>query len=289
MLLVRTVAGPSQVVAGAKVVYRVTSFNTSNPLPEEVQQVNWRITSGGEIVAEFSDAGGTLEFDVPANLAGRSITVMPFMQAPTTVVSVVSRVVAESDIITTSSQVVVLSRTDWGANTNLPRLGMLVDRTRRREVFIHHTVVVDNDVTRNEFEDLAEVRAAMRRLQTIRAQDLGADVPYSFVGFCMSDGRLVLCEGRGLDRSGAHTRNHNVAAIGIALQGNFENTPLPTRFDEQLTALGNWLRGIRENEGFINLGANHPLGRDVFGHRDIAATACPGRHTFDKLRLIRFL
>lgn len=289
MLLVRTVSGPSQVVAGTKAVYRVTSFNTSNPLPEEVQQVNWLIKSGNETVAQFSHAGGTLEFDVPANLVGKSITVMPFMNTPTTVVSVTSRVVSESDIITTSSQVIVISRAEWGARTDLPRLGDLVDKTRRTRVFIHHTVVVDNDATKNEFENLEEVRPAMRVLQTVRRQDLGADVPYSFVGFCMTNGDLLLCEGRGLNRSGAHTRGRNVSALGIALQGNFEDMPPPAHFDAQLTALGNWLRGLRENDGFVNLGANHPLGRDVFGHRDTSATACPGKHTFERLKLIRFL
>ena len=289
MLLVRTVSGPSQVVAGTRATYRVTSFNTSNPLPEEVAEVNWLIKSGEDTVAEFQDAGGTLEFDVPEGLVGRSIIVMPFMNTPTPVVSVTSRVVSESDIVTTGSDVIVLSRADWGARTDLPRLGVLVDKTRRREVFIHHTVVVDGDATKNEFENREEVVSAMRVLQTVRRQDLGADVPYSFVGFCMKSGELILCEGRGLNRSGAHTRHHNTVALGIALQGNFENVPLPGNFDAQLTALGNWLRRLRENEGFVNLGAERPHGRDVFGHRDIAATACPGKHTFNKLKLIRFL
>jgi len=56
-----------------------------------------------------------------------------------------------------------------------------------------------------------------------------------------------------------------------------------------LTALGDWLRRLREDEGFVNLGADHPFGRDVFGHRNIAPTLCPGDHTFERLRLIRFL
>ncbi|HYG81363.1 MAG TPA: peptidoglycan recognition family protein [Pyrinomonadaceae bacterium] len=289
MLLVRTVSGPSQIVAGTRATYRVTSYNTSNPLPEEVAEVNWLIKSGEETVARFEDTGDTLNFDVPANLVGRSIVVMPFMNTPTAVVSVTSRVVSESDIISTGSAVTVLSRTDWGARTDLPRLGVLVDPTRRREVFIHHTVIVDSDATKNEFENREEVVSAMRVLQTVRRQDLGADVPYSFVGFCMKSGDLILCEGRGLNRKGAHTKGHNTVALGISLQGNFQDVPLPEHFDAQLTALGNWLRRLRQEEGFVNLGADRPHGRDVFGHRDITATACPGKHTFDKLKLIRFL
>ena len=104
----------------------------------------------------------------------------------------------------------------------------------------------------------------MRQLQTIREQDLGADVPYSMVAFCMANGDLVLGEGRGLERSGAHTRGHNTSALGIAFQGNFENLPLPAHFDDQLAALGNWLRQRREQDGFFNLGTERPLGREVF-------------------------
>ena len=98
-----------------------------------------------------------------------------------------------------------------------------------------------------------------------------------------------LGEGRGLDRSGAHTQGHNTKGIGISFQGNFELKPPPTHFDAQLAALGNWLRTLREQEGFVNLGSETPAGRDVWGHQDVKSTACPGRHLFDKLPLIRFL
>ncbi len=91
---------------------------------------------------------------------------------------------------------------------------------RRTEVFIHHTTVIDGDQSANTWDSLAAVRAQMRRLQTLRTADLGADVPYNHVAFCMRDGELVLCEGRGLERTGAHTPNHNRSALGIAIQGN---------------------------------------------------------------------
>ena len=57
----------------------------------------------------------------------------------------------------------------------------------------------------------------------------------------------------------------------------------------QLAALGDWLRKLREQDGFVNLGTEHPHGREVFAHRDIKPTACPGQHLFDRLGLIRFL
>ena len=182
----------------------------------------------------------------------------------------------------------VLSREQWGADPELPKRGHQVSPSSRTEVFIHHSVVFDDDGSPNEWESLAEVKARMRGLQTIRP-DLGLDVPYSMVAFCMSGGDLVLCEGRGLFRSGAHTIGHNRSALGIAFQGNFEDERLPARFDDQLAALGGWLRELREEQGFVHLGDERPPGRDVWGHRDVKATACPGRALFERLPLVRFL
>ena len=183
--------------------------------------------------------------------------------------------------------VTALSRNQWGARRDLPRRGHPIGPTRRTEIFIHHTVITDRDATINEWENLAEVKARMRGLQTIRP-DLGMDVPYSMVAFCMANGELVLCEGRGINRTGAHTVNHNRSALGIAFQGNFERLPLPRHFDTQLAALGEWLWQLRTERGFTNLGTVQPDDREVWGHRDVKSTACPGRHLFNKLKLIRF-
>jgi len=288
MLLVRTVAGPSQVVGGKEATYRASSFNVSNPPESEKKKINWLVRNGDKEIARFDAAGEILTFKIQANLAGKSIMVMAYRKTPATHVSVVSQVIKASEADAEGSNVIVLSRADWGASTALPRLGSIVDPRRRSEVFIHHTVIVDNDSTINEWESIEEVKAKMKQLQTVRP-DLGKDVPYNFVAFCMANGDLVLGEGRGLDRSGAHTVGHNTSAIAVSFQGNFERTPLPGNLDANLIGLGNWLRELREEKGFVNLGSEHPLGRDVFGHQDVKPTDCPGKHIFDRLRLIRFL
>ena len=154
-------------------------------------------------------------------------------------------------------RVTVLSRNQWGARKDLPRRGHPIGPAKRTEIFIHHTVVIDSDSTINEWESLAEIKAKMRALQTARP-DLGLDVPYSMVAFCMADDELVLCEGRGINRTGAHTINHNRSALGISFQGNFERQPVPRYFDTQLAALGDWLRQLRTERGFVNLGTVRP-------------------------------
>lgn len=289
MLLVRDVSGPAESVAGTPATYKAIAFNMSDPPDEELRQINWRVESAGRTVADFEARGDTLTFDVPATLVGSTIRVMPFRRSPTPVVSVLSRVVSRASINTDASNLIILSRAEWGPRTDLPRLGVIVDRTRRNRVFIHHTVVPDNDTSKNVWESLDEVKSQMRRLQTIRRDDLGADVPYTMVAFCMANGDLILCEGRGIDRLGAHTGGLNTPSLGIAFQGDFENHPPPAEINAHLVALGNWLRRLREREGFVNLGTVRPAGREVFGHRDVKSTDCPGRHIFDRLALIRYL
>lgn len=185
---------------------------------------------------------------------------------------------------------IYLSRSKWRADRHLKRRGHLIGPLVRTEVYVHHTVVVDSDASTNEWESLDEVAAKMRQLQIARP-DLGADIPYNFVAFSMYDGNLVICEGRGLGRTGAHTRNHNRSALGIALQGDFESGRLPYNLDGQLRELGWWLRGLRNDKGFANLGDSRPRDRQVWGHRDAsgAKTICPGRKLYDKLALIEFI
>jgi len=275
-------------VAGKTATYRATSYNVAIPPPDEVRQINWIVKSDDQTVARFDALGDTLSFDVPASLIDKTIRVMPFRNSPTPMVSVISRVVSDGISVGTGSKVTLLSREEWGARTDLPRLGAIVARTRRTHVFIHHTDIVDDDPSPNEFETADEVKRKMRALQTVRP-DLGDDVPYSMVAFCMSDGGVLLCEGRGLDRSGAHTIGHNTAALGISFQGDFENKQPPAALDANLIGLGDWLRHLRVEQGFVNLGADRPLGREVFGHREVKPTDCPGKHIFAKLSLVRFL
>lgn len=185
---------------------------------------------------------------------------------------------------------ILLRRDDWGADPQLPRRGHPIGPERRSEVVIHHTVVIDSDATVNDWESLDEVTSKMRQLQRLRP-DLGLDVPYSMVAFCMADGGLVICEGRGLERTGAHTRGHNRSALGIAFQGDFESGALPAHIDAQLDELAQWLRSLRNTGGFRNLGNSRPERAQVWGHRDVpkARTLCPGRTLYAKLESIRFI
>lgn len=193
---------------------------------------------------------------------------------------------------------IYLSREAWGARTDIPRLGGpedprgdwgLVPRTRRTHIINHHTVVCDQDATPNLWESLTEVKARMVQLQTIRP-DLGDDVPYNFVWFAMADRSLLICEGRGYDRWGAHTAGkddnddwHNGAGIGIAAEGNFEN--YASDITPWMPALSSFYGHLRET--MPNLGSLSPVRADTYGHIDFAQTACPGWHIYSRLPEIK--
>ena len=186
---------------------------------------------------------------------------------------------------------VYLSRREWGADENLPRLGQEYPAGEPTEAIQHHTVIIDSDATPNLWESAAEVIPKMQQLQTIRP-DLGLDVPYSYVAFLMRYTHkpgVILCEGRGPYRRGAHTKYHNRTGRAMAIEGNTSLGAPLTNYIEMLSWAWGW---IKENHGLVNLGTVNPLrGGVVFGHRDFSQTACPGQHMMniiDQLTLIPY-
>ncbi len=178
-----------------------------------------------------------------------------------------------------------VSRSSWGPNLSLPRLGGNVARSDRTHVIIHHTVTPDNDSTPNVWDDDATIFERMRRLQVARP-DLGLDVPYSFVAF-LTGGGLVICEGRGEDRVGAHTKGHNTRGIAVSFAGDFENKDVDEDVIAErmpmLSGFLSWLRTSASHPDYgnfapmTNLGSMRPSDREVFFHRDFKNTDCPGK------------
>ncbi len=190
-----------------------------------------------------------------------------------------------------------VSRAGWVASQSLPRLGGSVPRTDRTHVIIHHTVSPDNDESPNIWDSDASIFSRMRRLQTVRP-DLGLDVPYNFVAFITNDG-VVICEGRGEDRTGAHTKGHNTRGIAVSFAGDFENKAVgSTILADRMPLLSNFLQWLRTDashpaygnfEPMRNLGTLRPSARQVFFHRDFAQTACPGGLLEDHLTRVAFV
>jgi len=101
------------------------------------------------------------------------------------------------------------------------------------------------------------------------------DIGYHYVIYL--DGSIHV--GRDVDKSGAHTLDHNLRSIGISYVGGVAKdgkTPKDTRTDRQKSALLRLLGELRKL---------YPKAR-IYGHRDFANKACP---SFDAKREYRFI
>ncbi len=171
-----------------------------------------------------------------------------------------------------------LTRTEWGANTQLPRLGYTVPTNRRTEIWVHHTAAIDSSDTTPNRWGLADAIKYMRRLQTVRP-DLGLDVPYTETYADLEDGTVAVFEGRGLSRTGAHTKNHNTAGFGLSGMGNFQlsgSAPAAATVATAMTARVGWLKHEGGYDGLTKVG----------GHRDLKATTCPGNNLYNHIGAI---
>ena len=177
------------------------------------------------------------------------------------------------------TDVLYLTRADWGADQSLARRGYTQDRNgvdiylRKTKVALHHSVSVDNDATPEIWETLDEIKAKCRHMQVVRP-DLGSDWPYNHGGFLMPGGVLCVAEGRGYNRTGAHTRGHNTEGWGFVFMGNFEAAPF-VNIDPWMPAINRYFAHVRRTE-LPNLA-------EIKTHRSYGhATLCPGRDVISR-------
>jgi hypothetical protein len=89
VLRVKAVDGPVAAEAGERVTYRVTSFTEPDPSAARRSRVSWLVKStSGAALAHVPHGGPTLELSVPVSWAGETAIVMPYMNAPSGVISV---------------------------------------------------------------------------------------------------------------------------------------------------------------------------------------------------------
>ena len=119
-------------------------------------------------------------------------------------------------------------------------------RTVTRKLILHHAAGSGLDA---------------QTIHRMHRQNGWAGIGYHY--YVRKDGRVY--RGRPEDRVGTHTAHHNSDSIGVCFEGNFETESMgPAQF----AAGAELLEEIR---------TRYP-GLTVYGHRDLNATACPGRH-----------
>jgi hypothetical protein len=177
----------------------------------------------------------------------------------------------------------IYSRAQWGANERM-RDASSLHYFEVHAGFVHHTVNANN-YTRDE------VPGILRSIYAYHTQTRGwSDIGYNF----LVDRFGRSWEGRygGVDRPvvGAHTLGYNAYAFAMSAIGNFE-TAQPS--SAMLQAYGKLFAWKLSLHGIDAASTSQSVGGDRFqainGHRDAAATACPGRYLYAKIRTIRTL
>ena len=153
----------------------------------------------------------------------------------------------------------IITRAEWGARHDD---GAGPAPIPASEIWLHHSTTIAPDLEPPFDDDYA----AVRQLEQIGEQRFGRGISYSFL---VTPVGLVF-EGHSIGRKGSHTAGRNSVARAICLIGNYEASR-PT--EQQLDAVAwllvhGWLAGWWQPVELTG------------GHRDVKATACPGRHAY---------
>jgi hypothetical protein len=159
----------------------------------------------------------------------------------------------------------IIPRATWSSESIYPK--RLVHAKGFDRVTIHHSARLNGGETSKN--------SSIYELQTIQAGHLNrgyGDIGYHFV--VDLEGRVW--GGRSLVYEGAHVLSENRANVGIMLLGNFEKERPSS---SQLAATRELVLSACKN-------LNIKRGR-VYGHRDLGASACPGRYLYGHLSVLR--
>lgn len=148
-----------------------------------------------------------------------------------------------------------------------------------KKFIIHHTATTGNlDDPKQAIRDIYYYHSITRAW---------GDIGYNYI----IDQQGKIYEGRfgGEGVIGAHSGPGNNGSIGIAILGNYEDADVP----EKVVAAVSSLIGEKSRLHAIDpMGKSTFRGEDmqnIFGHKDIMATTCPGINLYEKLPVIRII
>ncbi|MBI4975283.1 N-acetylmuramoyl-L-alanine amidase [Candidatus Peregrinibacteria bacterium] len=148
-----------------------------------------------------------------------------------------------------------------------------------KKFIIHHTATTGNlDNPKQAIRDIYYYHAITRAW---------GDIGYNYL--VDLDGRVY--EGRygGESVIGAHSGPGNNGSIGIAILGNYEENDISDKIIANVSSFisqKSKLHGINPNASSLFRGQIIP---NIFGHKDIMSTDCPGAYLYAKLPIIRYL
>lgn len=146
-----------------------------------------------------------------------------------------------------------------------------------KKIIIHHTAST---------KYLNNPEKAIRAIYHYHAQTRGwGDIGYNFI--IDEDGEIY--HGRAGDDGvvGAHTAGYNTGSVGIALLGDFSDDPIEGPMMQSLLALVKEKAELHDIDIDGRSDFKDERFKNLLGHRDLGATACPGEITYEFLDEIR--
>ncbi|MGH4009407.1 MAG: peptidoglycan recognition protein family protein [Pseudonocardiaceae bacterium] len=155
----------------------------------------------------------------------------------------------------------IITRQQWGARHGDGRYDAPLPADT---VWLHHSVTIAPDLVPPFGDD----DAAIRTIERIGAERFGEVYGFPYTFGITPVGRIYA--GHHIAKTGAHTAGHNTAGRAICWVGNYETA----RPSEAMLAATVWLLRHGHAQGWWRAPRLHG------GHRDVKATACPGRHAY---------
>ncbi|MGY1747116.1 N-acetylmuramoyl-L-alanine amidase, partial [Blastococcus sp. SYSU D00695] len=187
----------------------------------------------------------------------------------------------------------VYSRAQWGADESIRTWAPEYAQTIKAAT-VHHTAD-SNDYTADQVPQI------MRNIYTYHAQKLGwGDIGYNVI--VDKFGRLWEGRSGGLASTviGAHAGGFNTGTFGVSMLGNYDVANTTQPLVDSVAAIIAWklsLFGVDPNGTTTLVSGGGGTARyargtavtlpTIFGHRDVGATACPGRYGYARLGEIR--
>uniref|UniRef100_UPI000488FABC DUF4214 domain-containing protein n=1 Tax=Cellulomonas sp. URHE0023 TaxID=1380354 RepID=UPI000488FABC len=199
-------------------------------------------------------------------------------------------VISSAALVTAGAPPAVITRDQWGAAAPVCTPDVASSLVGAA---VHHTA------GSNSYNTVAEAAQQIRNDQRYHIDGRGwCDIGYNFI----VDKWGNLYEGRAhsLDSPviGVHAGGFNTGTVGVAMLGTYDAAPPPATVDTVARIIGwrlsaynvnpsgtmQYATGVGENSRFQNQTVTLPR---VFGHRDVAYTACPGNGGYAVLPQIR--
>lgn len=191
----------------------------------------------------------------------------------------------------------IITRKQWGARESYKRC-----RTGKtgaaRAVFLHHTDGSNNYSRAGAYRQMRGIYAYHTRVRKY------CDIAYNFV--VDKYGRIFQGRGTlsGRNTEGAHTSGFNKNTVAVSLMGNYVNRRMSSAQMRSVARVMAWKLGSRYrhtndrvtlvSSGKSGTNIRHRRGarvtrNKVSAHRDMGATACPGRAAYSQMSSLRKL